>query len=108
MYRPGKRQPQRILSILTIRVIRVPFDSYGAKKCQATHIAPLQPPTLATFRSWGSSAGAGRMRPGAANVGGYVFYEQKKFKLHFQIGVMQPFFQPVVYCFCVAQSACCI
>jgi hypothetical protein len=24
------------------------------------NIAPLQPPTLATFRSWGSSAGAGR------------------------------------------------
>lgn len=23
-------------------------------------IAPLQPPTLATFRSWGNSAGAGR------------------------------------------------
>jgi hypothetical protein len=32
------------------------------KKGQATHIAPLQPPTLATFRSWGDSAGAGRMR----------------------------------------------
>ena len=29
------------------------------KKKQA-HIAPLQPPTLATFLSWGSSAGAGR------------------------------------------------
>ena len=25
-------------------------------------IAPLRPPTLATFRSWGSSAGAGRTR----------------------------------------------
>jgi hypothetical protein len=24
------------------------------------NIAPLQPPTLATFRFWGSSAGAGR------------------------------------------------
>ncbi len=34
----------------------------GIKRGQATHIAPLQPPTLATFRSWGSSAGAGRMR----------------------------------------------
>jgi len=32
------------------------------KKGQATYIAPLQPPTLATFRSWGSSAGAGRIR----------------------------------------------
>lgn len=29
------------------------------EKIQA-NIAPLQPPTLATFRSWGSSAGAGR------------------------------------------------
>jgi len=25
-------------------------------------IAPLRPPTLAIFRSWGSSAGAGRIR----------------------------------------------
>jgi len=32
------------------------------KKGQATCIAPLQLPTLATFRSWGSSAGAGRTR----------------------------------------------
>jgi len=24
-------------------------------------IAPLRPPTLATFRSWGNSAGAGRI-----------------------------------------------
>ncbi len=29
-------------------------------------IAPLRPPTLATFRSWGNSAGAGRTNlPGA-------------------------------------------
>ena len=27
-----------------------------------------QPPTLATFRSWGSSAGAGRVRPAAAKL----------------------------------------
>ena len=38
------------------------------KKRQATYIAPLQPPTLATFRSWGSSAGAGRIRPADANI----------------------------------------
>ncbi len=38
------------------------------KKRQATYIAPLQPPTLATFRSWGSSAGAGRVRPAGANI----------------------------------------
>jgi len=31
------------------------------KKRQGTYIAPLQPPTLATFLSWGSSAGAGRI-----------------------------------------------
>ncbi len=30
------------------------------KKSGKPNIAPLQPPTLATFRSWGSSAGAGR------------------------------------------------
>jgi hypothetical protein len=40
----------------------------GNKKWQATYIAPLQPPTLATFRSWGSSAGAGRGRPAGANI----------------------------------------
>jgi hypothetical protein len=27
-----------------------------------------QPPTLAAFRPWGSSAGAGRVRPAAAKV----------------------------------------
>jgi hypothetical protein len=40
----------------------------GQKKWQAYYIAPLQPPTLATFRSWGSSAGAGRVRPAAAKI----------------------------------------
>lgn len=39
------------------------------KKWQATYIAPLQPPTLATFLSWEGSAGAGRVRPAAANIG---------------------------------------
>ena len=33
------------------------------KKWQITYIAPLQPPTLAAFRPWGGSAGAGRVRP---------------------------------------------
>ena len=28
-----------------------------------------QPPTLAAFRPWGSSAGAGRVRPAAAKIG---------------------------------------
>ena len=27
-----------------------------------------QPPTLATFRSWGISAGAGRVRPAGAKI----------------------------------------
>jgi hypothetical protein len=31
------------------------------KKGQATYIAPLQPHTLAAFRPWGSSEGAGRI-----------------------------------------------
>ena len=33
------------------------------KKRQANYIAPLQPPTLATVKSWGSSEGAGRIAP---------------------------------------------
>jgi len=28
-----------------------------------------QPPTLAAFRPWGGSAGAGRTRPAGANIG---------------------------------------
>ena len=38
------------------------------KKWQAYYIAPLQPPTLAVFRPWGSSAGAGRVRPAGAKI----------------------------------------
>jgi len=34
----------------------------GKKNGQATYIAPLQPFTLASFRTWGSSTGAGRVR----------------------------------------------
>ena len=33
-----------------------------------------QPPTLATFRSWGSSAGAGRIRLAGAKIGENIFY----------------------------------
>ncbi len=36
------------------------FLSEKVKKGGKPNIAPLQLPTLATFRSWGSSAGAGR------------------------------------------------
>ncbi len=42
--------------------------STSKKKWQVTYIAPLQPPTLAVFRPWGSSAGAGRARPAAAKI----------------------------------------
>jgi len=48
------------------------------KKWQANYIAPLQPRTLATFRSWGSSAGAGRVRPAVAKIGRYVFEKMEK------------------------------
>ena len=34
----------------------------GTKKGQATYIAPLRPATLASFLTWGSSPGAGRVR----------------------------------------------
>jgi len=40
-----------------------PFRGQGEKKRQADYIAPLQPPTLAAFRPWEGSAGAGRVRP---------------------------------------------
>ena len=40
-----------------------------------------QPPTLATFRSWGSSAGAGRVRPADANI--------KKFKRPWENSVIE-------------------
>ena len=32
-----------------------------AQKRQANYIAPLQPPTLAPVKAWGSSEGAGRI-----------------------------------------------
>jgi len=40
-----------------------PSGGQGEKKRQADYIAPLQPPTLAAFRPWEGSAGAGRVRP---------------------------------------------
>ena len=33
------------------------------QKRQANYIAPLQPPTLASVKTWGSSEGAGRIAP---------------------------------------------
>ena len=50
------------------------------KKGQATLIAPLQPPTLAFFRTWGSSAGAGRKRLARAKVS--ISSEQPSDNLH--------------------------
>ena len=46
----------------------MPLSILNYKKWQATYIAPLQPLILATFLSWGGSAGAGRARPAAAKV----------------------------------------
>ena len=46
-------------------------DTKGQKK--QAKIAPLQPPTLATFRSWGSLTGAGRIRLAVANISHYAF-----------------------------------
>ena len=43
-------------------------QTINKKKWQAYYIAPLQPPTLAVFRPWGSSAGAGRVRPAGAKI----------------------------------------
>ena len=39
-----------------------------------------QPPTLAAFRPWGSSAGAGRIRLAAANVRPNAQYSMIKFQ----------------------------
>lgn len=40
----------------------ISFPKKCKKSGQATYIAPLQPFTLASFRTWGSSTGAGRVR----------------------------------------------
>jgi len=55
--------------------LKHPFRVWG-QKWQAYYIAPLQPPTLATFRSWGSSAGAGRVRPAGAKIRDETFLRQ--------------------------------
>jgi hypothetical protein len=62
-------------------------DSVAGYKNGKPNIAPLQPPTLATFRSWGSSAGAGRADlPGGKDtrVVGIIKQETKnKWAYHF-------------------------
>ncbi len=45
----------------------------GAKKVASYLHRTAQPFTLATFRSWGSSTGAGRIRLAGANIGHYTF-----------------------------------
>ena len=40
----------------------------GQKKMASYLHRTAQPPTLATFRSWGSSAGAGRIRLAVAKI----------------------------------------
>jgi hypothetical protein len=50
------------------KIMKRELSARRKKKWQVTYIAPLQPPTLATFLSWGSSAGAGRIRLAVAKV----------------------------------------
>jgi hypothetical protein len=56
-----------------------PSGGKGVKKRQADYIAPLQPLTLAAFRPWEGSAGAGRVRPAGCkckgfNINSYLSY----------------------------------
>jgi hypothetical protein len=44
-------------------------------------IAPLRPPTLAIFRSWGSSAGAGRIRLTRCKSSNFFWSGPEKFPL---------------------------
>lgn len=58
-----------------MNLMKLPYGKWQ-KKRQATYIAPLQPPTLATFLSWEGSAGAGRVRPAGANIGVVIFFQK--------------------------------
>jgi hypothetical protein len=51
----------------------------GIKMASYLH-RTAQPSTLATFRSWGSSTGAGRIRLADANVSRNVQYPMLSFK----------------------------
>jgi hypothetical protein len=51
------------------------------KKWQVTYIAPLQPPTLASIKTWGSSAGAGRIRLAAAKIRDNALFSKVACKL---------------------------
>ncbi len=53
------------------------------KSGQATYIAPLQPSTLATFRSWGSSTGAGRIRLARGHKSSKILNHYKYFNVYF-------------------------
>jgi len=52
------------------------------KKWQAYYIAPLQPLTLAAFLPWEGSAGAGRVRPAAANISLELKLKSLNYKLN--------------------------
>jgi len=51
----------------------LPLQGIGAKKMASYLHRTAQPLTLAAFRPWGSSAGAGRIRLAAANIGELCF-----------------------------------
>ena len=53
----------------------------GAKKMASYLHRTAQPSTLATFRFWGSSTGAGRIRLAAANIGDLFFEFYEKIQL---------------------------
>lgn len=46
-----------------------PAGGSGGKKMAGLLHRTAQPPTLAAFRPWEGSAGAGRVRPAAAKIG---------------------------------------
>jgi hypothetical protein len=49
-----------------------------------------QPFTLATFRSWGSSTGAGRIRLAAANIAKYdLMILHSKTKIYFKVFLIE-------------------
>jgi len=58
----GENNENSFVAVKIDRRERISLWGELQKNGQATYIAPLQPSTLATFRSWGSSTGAGRIR----------------------------------------------
>lgn len=62
------------------------------KKRQAIYIAPLQPPTLAAFRPWGGSAGAGRVRPAGCKCRKYLIIRDKNLKINKRFNYVHRFY----------------